>query len=59
MPLLVIVEQLMLYNNSLEGNLPVPDTLINVANLTRVNLSKNRLNGSISALCSSRFFSFV
>jgi Leucine-rich repeat (LRR) protein len=56
MPLLVIVEQLMLYNNSLKGNLP--DILINVANLTRVNLSKNKLNGSISALCSSRFFFF-
>jgi hypothetical protein len=48
MPLLVIVEQLMLYNNSFEGNLP--DTLINVANLTRVNLSKNRLNGIMVAL---------
>jgi hypothetical protein len=39
MPLLVIVEQLMLYNNSLEGNLT--DTLINVGNLAKVNLSKN------------------
>ncbi|TXG48402.1 hypothetical protein EZV62_027696 [Acer yangbiense] len=48
------LEQLMLYNNSLEGNLP--GSLINLANLTRINFSKNRFNGSISALCSSRKF---
>ncbi|KAH6801502.1 Leucine-rich repeat transmembrane protein kinase [Perilla frutescens var. hirtella] len=39
------------YNNSLQGNLP--DELTTLANLTRINLSHNKLNGSIAPLCTS------
>jgi hypothetical protein len=49
------MEQFVLYNNSLEGN--PPETLVNMANLTRVNyLWKNKLNGIIAAFCSSNLF---
>ena len=47
------LQLLILYNNSLEGLLP--RDLIHLKNLTNVNLSNKKFNGSIIPLCGSSF----